>query len=412
MSPKSFDERLSYHVRRFQGKQPRNVLKRYEQRLHVALKSDELQKYAFHVAAWVAELPAEQMYLQYDGLFAVSLLQQYVRSFKQAKPLCEHLTKVLTRVSERLNTDSELGMQWRGLLQDLQHFVPEAKATKGARLMNKAVYVWRNTTCETKQEEYVSSLEESLQKVEADDLCQIRSIFRRAVAALSPPQCMSEGAAQIAPESLQLKGSKRDLQFRLRKVVLACLDYLELSDSKVQPALQLLKSLLGKFQELNAGDRALKIGCRKHWRLLEFKCGMSFSCANTPSQSHNKIRYHCEHNARRDNCRICRPCPHGKLKTKCKQCSPCPHGRLKENCPDCRGCPHGKLRFVCVQCSGCPHGKLKRNCAVCAGCVHGRVKRSCRQCNACVHGRDKYKCRQCKGQKVLVFSFRRRTGNF
>ena len=89
----------------------------------------------------------------------------------------------------------------------------------------------------------MSSLEESLQKVEADDLCQIRSIFRRAVAALSPPQCMSEGAAQIAPESLQLKGSKRDLQFRLRKVVLACLDYLELSDSKVQPALKLLKSL-------------------------------------------------------------------------------------------------------------------------------------------------------------------------
>ena len=139
MSHKSFDERLSYHVRRFQGKQPRNVLKRYEQRLHVALKSDELQKYAFHVAAWVAELPAEQMYLQYDGLFAVSLLQQYVRSFKQAKPLCEHLTKVLTRVSERLNTDSELEMQWPGLLQDLKHFVPEAKATKGARLMNKAV---------------------------------------------------------------------------------------------------------------------------------------------------------------------------------------------------------------------------------------------------------------------------------
>ncbi|CAK9067639.1 unnamed protein product [Durusdinium trenchii] len=374
MSHKSFDERLSYHVRRFQGKQPRNVLKRYEQRLHVALKSDELQKYAFHVAAWVAELPAEQMCLQYDGLSAVSLLQQYVRSFKQAKPLCEHLTKVLTRVSERLNTDSELGMQWAGLLQDLQHFVPEAisaKSTKAARLMNKALLVWRNTTCETDQEAYVSSLEQSLGVVETGDLCQIRSIFRRAVAALSPPHCTSPVAEKTSGSLLQLKWTLPDLQSRLREVVLRCLDHLDLADCKVEPALQFLKALVARFQELDAQDGDIKIGCKHHWRLLEEKCGLANHKATLASQAGNRKEAfkRCEHGARPDKCRICRPCPHGKVKNFCEKCFPC------------------------------PHGKVKWNCAECYGCIHGRGKYHCRVCNACVHGRNKYKCKVCRLEK-------------
>lgn len=100
--------------------------------------------YAFHVAAWVfPELSAEQSSLQFDGLFAISLLQQYVQSFKQAKPLREETTRMLTKVFDRINSDSQLEMQWPGLLQDLQHFVPEAKATKAARLMNQAIHLWR-----------------------------------------------------------------------------------------------------------------------------------------------------------------------------------------------------------------------------------------------------------------------------
>lgn len=87
MSQRTFDERRLCHARRFLGKQqPQNVLKRYEQRLRTG-QVDELQKNAFHAAAWVSELPAGQMSLQYDGLSAMCLLHQYLRSLKEIKPL-------------------------------------------------------------------------------------------------------------------------------------------------------------------------------------------------------------------------------------------------------------------------------------------------------------------------------------
>ena len=186
MSPKTFDERLLYHVRRLEGKRPQNVFKRYEQRLHVAMKADELQKNAFHVAAWVAELPAEQMSLQYDGLSAVSLLQRYLLRLKQMQPLCDHLMKVLTRIWERINASSDLEEQWPGLLENLQHFVPAGKAAKAAKLMHKAISVWRNTTCQTKQEEYVAALEQSLEMAD-DDVLKIRSIFPACSGSNVPP---------------------------------------------------------------------------------------------------------------------------------------------------------------------------------------------------------------------------------
>ena len=49
MSPKSYAERLRYHARRFEGKRPQNVLKRYEQRLQLGPAVDELQKNAFQL---------------------------------------------------------------------------------------------------------------------------------------------------------------------------------------------------------------------------------------------------------------------------------------------------------------------------------------------------------------------------
>ncbi|CAK9068671.1 unnamed protein product [Durusdinium trenchii] len=267
MPPRTFDERLRYHAQRFRGKPAQHVLNRYEQFLHEALNSDELQKNAFHVAAWVAELPAEQMAAQYDGLSAVFLLQRYLWALKDVKPSCDHLVKVLTKVWERIEANSDLQLQWSGLFTELGHFVPEAKAAKAAKLMNKAILLWRNTTCETKKEEYVASLEQSLGEAGHDDLGQIRSIFRRAVAALSPPHCSNQSGGSAAGSLAQPQGSKRDFQIRLRKVVLRCLNYLHLDDSKVQPALQLLKSLICQLQELDS-DGSHKIGCEKQWRLL------------------------------------------------------------------------------------------------------------------------------------------------
>ena len=383
MAPRTFDERLRYHAQRFQGKPPQDVLKRYEQSLHMSLKSDELQKHAFHVAAWVAELPAEQMASQYNGLSAVVLLQNFLRVLKDAESICDHLVRVLTKVWERIQSHSDLELQWPGLLKELGHVVPD-KAAKAAKLMNKAILVWRNTTCETKQEEYVASLERSLHDAD-DDLCRIRFIFRRAVAALSPPH----GANQFGTfaGSPQPRGGKRDFQVRLRTIVLRCLNYLELDDSKVQPALQFLKSLLR--QEFDSADRSRKVACEKQWRLLRVKCGLSSDVgAEVDVAPASKRRVLCPHSKRRDMCRICTPCPHGKLKSYCEKCKPCPHGKYKRNCR---------------KCSSCEHGKTHRNCPFCAGCVHGRNKYKCKICRQdrgnklVAPGKEKW----CKGWQAL-----------
>ena len=368
MSPKPFDERLQYHARRFQGKHPQNVLKRYEQRLHLVLNAEELQQNAFHVAAWVAELPAEQISLQYGGLSAVTLLRQYLHALHHEQILCDHLINVLRKAFERINANSDAERQWPGLLSDLRRFLPETKATKAARLMNKAIQVWRNTTCETQQEEYVALLEQSLGEVASDDTCQIRSIFRRAVAALSPPRVTSEHSGSTADGVPQPTGAKRDFQFRLRSIVLRCLDRLDLADFRLQPAVQFLKSLLGRFQELDKDTSEIKIGCRKQWCWLETKCGL-FARVVSSTEDFGIKRRRKAH---------------------------CPHGRLKFNCPKCSPCQHGKTRGKCEKCNPCPHGKLKWNCVDCEGCKHGRVKQNCRLCNACIHGRNKYKCPECK----------------
>ena len=403
MSPKSYAERLRYHARRFEGKRPRNVLKRYEQRLQLGPAVDELQKNAFHVAAWVAELPAEQITLEYDGLSAVLLLQQYLKILIHAQPVGNHLIKAFTRICERIHAESYTEMQWLGLLNDLQPFVPEAKTTKATKLMHKAINIWRNTTCETKQAEYVALLEKELGEAGSNDMCQIRSIFRRAVAAMSPPHCAPcSDTLGSATDVLQLTKGRQDLQFRLRKVVLSCLDHLDLADSKVHPALQILNSLLSKFLELDTSDHDLKIGCKKHWRLLAVKCGLSSTddnngvCLGTPKK---QKRIRCQHGKESGMCRICRPCRHGKLKNNCAICRPCPHGKVRQACKECCGCEHGRLKLQCRVCNACVHGRNKYKCEICSPCPHGRVKYNCRLCNACVHGRLKYKCRECKQRK-------------
>ena len=307
------------------------------------------------------------MLLKYEGLSAVLLLQQHLRSLRSAG---DQLIKVLSMVWQRTHaTEEKFHGDCEGLLKELRRFVPEARATKAVQLMNKAIHIWRNTTTEIGQEEYIVALEESLDEAGAD-CSKLRSIFRRAVAALSPPCFRGDINSEDNSSSVQTTGTKRDAQRRLRKILLRCLDQLDLADSKVQPALERLKNLLSQFQELKTEGR--KIGGEKHWLELELKCGLDDGKSGSLLKRVRKnIRYHCKHSRRRDNCRICTPCPHGKLRTRCIKCNPCPHGRIKRNCSDCTGCPHGNARRMCIL------------------------------CNACVHGRDKYKCKQCREENEV-----------
>ena len=402
MDIKQFDDRVRYHATRFKAKTPLNVLRRYEQRLQISHDVSELQRHAFHVASWVVELPPEQMSNEYDeNMSAVLLLGRYLKTLQKGTPLSHQLLKLLNRVWEpvRANLHEEV---WASLANHLGHHVPEPDGaelemaddkwiadvdflqdgTKAARLMNKSIQIWQNQTCPKTKDSYVVSLEESLAETGIDNPQQIRMIFRRAVAALSPPRFTSTVPARSEQDRVQAaETASQDFQGRLRKIVFWCLDRLDLADPKIKPALLLLQGLLQRFQELLASPTQGEIGCKKHWlRLQALVCKSEGAGEEVPSTK--RLRSKCEHGAERTRCRICRPCPHGKAKRECVICS---------------GCPHGKAKLNCAKCSGCPHGQLARSrCAKCGPCPHGRVKRSCKECFCCPHGKNKYKCPLCK----------------
>ena len=372
-----------------------------------------LQKFTFHVASWIAELPPAEMSQRYGELSGVTLLVDYLRSLKQASvPLCQQLTKVLQDVFVISETE-----HWRRLSRILVLLLPQLgnqlvdpELPMPCWKLTKDIQVWRNAATNDSRESYVSELEQAL---EQSDGSQLHRIFRAAVAALSPPRLRGI-ADHDDDESLMDAEAKSDFQRRLRKVVLSCLEQLDLTDPDLKPSLQMLELLIQRFQELVGQDQM--VASRRHWVQLETKCGMEGTLNGAQTE---KKRKRCEHGVRRDICKRCRPCPHGKLKQSCTECVGCPHGKLKGNCRKCTGCPHGKRRQVCSQCTpcphgklkqsctecvGCPHGKLKQDCKECTGCPHGKVKRDCVECSACPHGRIKRNCKQCRrnldGDKV------------
>ena len=236
-----------------------------------------------------------------------------------------------------------------------------------------------------------------MRAADGGDSKKLRWIFRRAVAALSPPR-LTSAAENSAVEAVP--GTKADVQRRLRKVVLWCLEHLDLMDPRIKPALQLLECLLEKFQELVSEGT---VGGRRHWLRLQMKFGGSAVPAADPeakTEGYGRKRVLCQHNLRKDRCRSCQPCPHGNARFHCIHCSGCSHGHFKRNCAACNGCPHGKYTVSrCAICNPCPHGKVKRSCPQCSSCEHGKLRSNCRVCNACPHGRLKSYCKDCKGEK-------------
>ena len=88
-----YRKRVVYHAGCLQGKCHKDVLERYERQRH-EMDVLQLQKYTFHVASWIAELPPAEMSHLHGELSGVTLLVDYLRSLKQASvPLCRQLTK-------------------------------------------------------------------------------------------------------------------------------------------------------------------------------------------------------------------------------------------------------------------------------------------------------------------------------
>lgn len=223
---------------------------------------------------------------------------------------------------------------------------------------------------------------------------------------------------------------QRSLQARLRKLVVAALELLDLTGPQIQPMLQRLRHLIARF-ELKLGT-SMELGqsrvCSgKQWLHLKQLLPRSpdeeleevFPSAATSFEldkelaSSPRTRRRCEHEQLLWNCKVCRGCPHGKARSKCTDCgTSCPHGKLKYNCivcnacphgrrrgqcASCTPCPHGKLKNLCASCNPCPHGRLKGHCAACNPCPHGRLTRDCACCSPCVHGKVKRWCKRCKG---------------
>ncbi|CAJ1332556.1 unnamed protein product [Effrenium voratum] len=406
----SFDERARYHATRFREKRAAAVLHRYELQ-RTQMSRPQLEKHACHVASWLVALPRDKITQDHNGLSVVTLFVRYLESVDgpSDRPVGARLARILARVSQTILCvlgDDPVGLQLQKQISKHmppQELVPadcslgeenreecEDAEAKAARLMQRAIQRWQNSDTDSR-ETYVNGLEEEL--AESQDPATLRRILRRAVAALSPPRCKGDRNSMLAYSSSQsgLPASK-DLQARLRSLVLACLDSLDLTDSAVAPALQRLQAHVQTFQELLVSQSS--VASQKQWLRVQAKCAATAEALQGPSACSTSLCVDGNERKRKHP-----ECPHGMAKENCKQCSACPHGKAKKNCKQCKGCLHGMLERRCAQCHGCKHGKLKFHCRLCSPCPHGKVKADCPQCHPCQHGRVKRKCKQCKGLK-------------
>ena len=400
--PAPWRDRVQHHARRFHEKDATTVLNRYEQQRRI-MSRPQLEKHAFHVACWLV-LPEVR---RSHGDSVEALLSRYLESL-DGQPVCERLKAVLSLVSASSGVAGLSGSLGEGqkrkaeMMQADELEKPDSSKPvdackdKAVRLMQKASQTWQNQPSECR-EAYVESLEQEMQETDgAENSAKLRMVLRRAVAALSPPRRLGDGCEGKMMASIPSNDEwtlATNLQSRLRKIVLRCLDRVDLADLRVAPVLQCLQSLLQRFQELVTGQS--RIACKKQWARLQAKCASTVPPEAAASLSAcAKGAEDCAGIAKRESSATC---PHGKLRRSCAQCSGCPHGIVKRNCSECASCPHGKVKYDCTQCSGCPHGKRKRHCLQCGACAHGKVKQNCIECSACPHGKITRNCLQCCG---------------
>ncbi|CAJ1409179.1 unnamed protein product [Effrenium voratum] len=277
--PAPWRDRVQHHARRFHEKDATTVLNRYEQQRRI-MSRPQLEKHAFHVASWLV-LPEVR---RSHGDSVEALLSRYLESL-DGQPLCERLKAVLSLVSASSGVaglSGLLGKRQKRKVEMMQADEPEkpdsakpvdACREKAVRLMQKASQTWQNHPSECR-EAYVESLEQEVQEADgAENSAKLRMVLRRAVAALSPPRRLGdgcEGKLLASHASNDQSTLATNLQSRLRKIVLRCLDRVDMADLRLAPVLQSLQSLLQTFQELVTSEST--IACRRQWARLQAKC--------------------------------------------------------------------------------------------------------------------------------------------
>ncbi|CAJ1451046.1 unnamed protein product [Effrenium voratum] len=277
--PAPWRDRVQHHARRFQEKDATTVLNRYEQQRRI-MSRPQLEKHAFHVACWLV-LPEVR---RSHGDSVEALLSRYLESLN-GQPVCERLKAVLSLVSANSGVAGLSRLLGKGqkrraeMMQADELEKPDsskpvdAGGEKAVRLMQKASQMWQNHPSECR-EAYVDSLEQEMQEADgAENSAKLRMVLRRAVGALSPPRRLGDGCDGKMTASIPSNDEwmpATNLQSRLRKIVLRCLDRVDLADLRLAPVLQCLQSLLQRFQELVTRESVIE--CREQWARLQAKC--------------------------------------------------------------------------------------------------------------------------------------------
>ncbi|CAJ1360474.1 unnamed protein product [Effrenium voratum] len=293
--PAPWRDRVQHHARRFQEKDATTVLNRYEQQRRI-MSRPQLEKHAFHVASWLV-LPEVR---RSHGDSVEALLSRYLESL-DGQPLCERLKAVLSLVAASSGVAGLSGLLGKGQKRKVEMMQADelekpdsakpvdACGDKAVRLMQRASQTWQNHPSECR-EAYVESLEQEMQEADGtENSAKLRMVLRRAVAALSPPRRLGDGCEDKMTASIPSNDEwtlATNLQSRLRKIVLRCLNRVDMADLRVAPVLQCLQSLLQRFQELVTGET----GSLARSNGLGYKTGVRALCHPKQQQACPRVQ--------------------------------------------------------------------------------------------------------------------------
>ena len=196
--------RVKYHVSRFTSKNAERVLQRYSDSLP-EVPDSQLQRYATHVAAWVAVPKCGAARLS-----AVELLACYLQQIKaRGASCCPCLLTGLKMIWQTAWFDGPCDGPWARLQEAMPAEVLSTAPScgsadilrqrkevaflmprpgKSVRLLQKSVQNWRNKAV-GERDSFVESLEAELEQLhDSDNDARLRFLLRRAAAALSPPR--------------------------------------------------------------------------------------------------------------------------------------------------------------------------------------------------------------------------------
>eukprot|EP00439_Symbiodinium_sp_Y106_P022517 s389_g2.t2 len=242
--------KVRLHAKKFRSSGPANVLRRIAKHVN----DENLQQVTAHLAYYLISLPLEDTLEEHQPGQSVVLL--LIRNLEQLKSKSlETLGPWLTGLLGAISAYAPMIMPDEELRAALLVAMPKHLSGKKVQLqLDKAIKNWKVDLAASEHESEVAKLEEELSSLE----CRPRKIFRKAVAALAPPE--------VPGEEKPLSPDTRGLQRRIRRLALQCMNLLEPLDPRITPLLQHLRFLTDKVPETQE-----QVSGFKQWQRLRLK---------------------------------------------------------------------------------------------------------------------------------------------